>query len=76
MISNLPEYSGLSNEFTISTRFFDLLLLTSVSMNTSINTLSATTISTTMTIATIVPTGSPELTRDKVGSGEGRNELG
>ena len=76
MISNLPEYSGFSNEFTISTCFFDLLLRTSVSMNTSINTLSATTISTTMTIATIAPTGSPELTRDEVGSGEGRNELG
>ena len=67
----LPEYSGLSKDFTISTCFFDLLL--SVSMNTSISTLSTFTISTTMTIATIAPMGSPEPTGSKEGE---RNELG
>ena len=68
-VSQLPECSELSSAL------FDLLLLTSASMNTSISTPSTITISTTMTIATITPTGRPEPTGGEVVSGEGRNEL-
>ena len=74
MISNLPEYSGLLKEFTISTCFL-LLLRASASMNTSISIPSTITIGTTMTIAAITPTGSSESTGGIVVTGEGRNEL-
>ena len=69
MIS-LPEYSW---EFTVCTCFFAILLRASTSINTNINT---TTISTTMTIATIVPSSSREPTGGEVVSGGGRNGVG